>query len=173
MQLTTTGKVAKSLTGGEFADKMVKYMLPWIQGVVAAHPTKFSDGMRSVIVAMDNATWHKRAVSTGLMGKMHMLNSQLLPHAPNSPDLQGPIENAHAALKRAVQQALAHCDDDLSSDALCTLMEETWSGNNARSLERRKAPVLTPQQVKASFAKLGKVYETIVEAQGQWGKKKY
>jgi transposase len=176
LQSPHTGKKCKALTATEFTEIMVTQYKPWIQRVVDSNPGVFPNGMRSVLIMMDGAAWHRKAVNKeGLLDRMGMLPSQLLEHPPCSPDFQAPIEQSHSALVREVRQRLAQDARIKSARQIKRLFKDVWEGDTFTVAEgrrrRAKEPLLTPQQIDAQFRKLAKTYEQVHQADGDWGRK--
>jgi uncharacterized protein YqcC (DUF446 family) len=147
---------------------MVGPMLKYMQGVVQANPRVFPQGMRSAYLMIDRAPWHMRAVKMGLLEELGMQPHQLLPHPPNSPDFQAPIEWGHALLVRKVQAALAQDGQLRTADAVKKVLQATWEGKGRGA---RKNPLLTPEVITEMFKKLEHIMHDVIEQGGGWGKK--
>jgi hypothetical protein len=176
LQDPKTGKTNRGLSGHEFTEAMVKVFLPWMEQVIAENPGVFPNGKRSVLLMLDRAPWHTSAMGPthDVLTKLGLKKSQVLPHPPDSPDFQGPIEWSHSILLRAVKQRLAKDAGIRQPSQIKRLIKQTWEGSKFKA-QKRKAdampPLLSPEQVTAMFKKLRHTYEEVVRNGGRWGRK--
>jgi hypothetical protein len=122
-------------------------------------PDTFPHGMRSVLLVMDNAAWHARAVADGLAARLGLRPQQILQHPASSPDFQGPVEYSHSHLVAAVQQELAQHGETYTQPALMARVQKCWK------------QCITKEMVVNMFKKLKHTYENVKESKGHWGGK--
>jgi hypothetical protein len=142
------------MVGREFYQEMAEVYAPWITRVIRAHKSEFAHGRESVLVLFDNAPTHKAAQGLGLLDAMGLLESQRLPHPPESYDFQLPIEWFNGAVKEAFKTWLyehPHASTaDQMLDGLKSVVPTVW----------------TPQQVQAAFSKQLQAYAAILQKRG-------
>lgn len=145
---------------------MLKVFLPWIRSIVEdpANAEIFPDKLGSVYILMDNAQWHKKAVSDGLAERMGIPKENFLPHPAQSSDFQAPIEWSHSHLVHAVQAVLQQQLKKRDVKGIKHLVKSTWEGKKARGL----APLLSTEQITKMFDKLDRNYEMVLQADGDW-----
>lgn len=170
MQAEAGGRPSKGLTAAEFTELMCTVYLPYIKRTVAGNRTIFPRGMQDVLLVMDNAKWHVKAVKDGLMAKLGLTADNLLTHPPNSPDFQGPIEWAHGRLQREVAHLLASRPKICKPATVKALIKRTWEGSTGKDSSRQK-PLLSSDTISKSFRKLRHSMKQVVDAEGGWGRK--
>jgi hypothetical protein len=132
---------------------------------------------KSLILFMDGASWHERAANTlDMCRKMGLSGPEAwAKHAPNSPDLQAPVEWAHSILKQAVRFNLMKIPSVKQPADVRRLVELTWAGGDFTPPGSRKAmsldPALSADTCKAMFEKQALIYKEIIANGGDWSQK--
>lgn len=166
MQVGRAEKKAKSVTWEDVRDGMEKYFMPLIKATVRANPSIFPNGIKDVLILMDNAPWHKRALEEGLAEHLGLGRHQFLTQPPSSPDLNSPVEKAHALLLSAVMPKISGDASLDESKKLQRLLKTTWEkgGENGTTL-------VSADAARGLFSKLEETYRQVEAAGGEYGHK--
>jgi hypothetical protein len=140
----------------------VHRLLPALQDMTKRYPRIFPRGVRDVIIIMDGATWHKKALGYGGMAAaMGLTDKNFLFHPASSPDLNLPAERCHSVLERATA-VVVRPDQTLSTaPQIREVMERVWTKGGPGG-----GPLMTADAVKGLFAEMMDVCQEIVTAKG-------
>lgn len=150
----------------------MKQAWPKIVAVVEAHPNVFPNGVKDVLLAMDNAPWHAAAVSQGLLAKLDpaLTSDNLLAHPPCSPDFQAPVEWANSWVFKAATKYLAARPNMRGSESYKMVLRAMFAGDPAPNAP---AKVVTAQKVSAAFDRMWANYDKIIANHGGYGSRRY
>jgi hypothetical protein len=156
---TEAGKDAKAITKREFWGDMVQWFAPFVKQTAAAHPDAFPHGAKDALIIWDGAKPHTACVQDPLFWKeMQLDRSQLMPHAPCSPDLQAPVEWANGYFKRYARELLRRHREVKNSAQFAALLDVAWTNSNKQ------------ETLHASFQRWVLTLKEIVEARGGYPK---